>query len=89
MTYRFYSSPAEKVRISVVGQYEEGILKIAVARCSKKDTFIRRKGRAIAEGRLFKNKLYTAVPMQACDIVAFVDVAKQVVAEVARTKKVY
>lgn len=59
--YRFYSNPTEaKVRVSVIGEFfpEEKVLKVAVSRCSKKDSFIRAKGRAIAEGRLHKGKLY-------------------------------
>ena len=63
--YRFYSNPTDtsKVRVSVVGEYshEDGILKIAVSRCSKKDSFIKKKGRAIAEGRLYKGKLYDKI----------------------------
>lgn len=63
--FRFYSNPADpsKVRVSVVGEYipSEKVLEIAVSRCSKKDSFIRAKGRAIAEGRLRKGKLYDRI----------------------------
>lgn len=57
--YRFYSSPHDTNRVSVVGQYAGGVLKMAAARCSSKDHFVRKIGRAIAEGRLRKDRCTT------------------------------
>lgn len=87
--YRFYSSPEQEVRVSVVGEFKNGILGLAVARCSKKDSFIRKKGRAIAEGRLNKGKLYKAIFMEECDSPTFVEEAKKCVSEVIASKVVY
>jgi len=59
--YRFYSNPDENnVRVSVVGAFNEDEKKfeIAVSRCSAKDSFFKKKGRMIAEGRLKAGKLY-------------------------------
>jgi hypothetical protein len=86
--FRFYSN-AGSGRVSVVAEHSEGMLKIAVARCSHKDNFIRRKGRAIAEGRLEKGKLYSSIPMKECDIQTFIHHAKMVAEEVQQTKRVY
>lgn len=48
----YYSSPEDSNRISFAGEYEGNILKIAAARKSDKDVFIRKVGRKKAEGRL-------------------------------------
>lgn len=64
--FHFYSKPS-KNRLSFAGVHKEGVLKIAVARCSKKDTFVKKKGRAIAEGRLHKDKIYHSIPLEICD----------------------
>lgn len=58
MIYRFYSKPILNVRVFIIGEWKDSILKIAVARCSHKDQFVRKTGRDIAEERLVKNKLY-------------------------------
>jgi hypothetical protein len=90
MVFRFYSNTEEgKPRITVVAEHSAGMLKVAVARCSNKDHFIRKKGRMIAEGRLAKDKLFTTVEMESCDIAAFVEVAKEVAREVNIIKQVY
>jgi hypothetical protein len=88
--FRFYSNTEEgKPRVSVVAQHSEGMLHIAVARCSARDHFIRKKGRQIAEGRLAKNKIYKVIPMETCDISRFVEIAKQVTIEVNNTKQTH
>jgi hypothetical protein len=87
--FRFYSNPQEKVRVSVVGEHSEGMLKIAVALCSNKDNFYRKKGRTIAEGRLAKGKVYTTIPMENCDVKTFVSKAILIAEEVKRTKRIY
>lgn len=86
--YRFYSGAENKNRVSVVGEYSEGVLKVAVARCSNKDHFFRRKGRGIAEGRLQKGKLYITKSLEFCDVKTFVDIAKQIAYEVSISKKI-
>lgn len=52
--YRFYSNPNGNGRVTVVGEQNGNIVTLAAARCSKKDQFVKKKGRAIAEGRLAK-----------------------------------
>jgi hypothetical protein len=86
--YRFYSSPSEssKVRVTVVGEYDvkDHALKIAVARCGRKDNFIKKKGRAIAEGRLVKNKLYYTYDVtKAPKSEEFVSLAREIAISVA------
>lgn len=63
--YRFYSKVNSKsnVRVAVVGDYQDGELRVSVARCSSKDKFIRSKGRMIAEGRFSKGKFYSKFPV--------------------------
>jgi len=87
--YRFYSNPQEGTeRVSVVGEHSEGVLKIAVSKCSKKDNFYRKKGRAIAEGRLNKGKLFTTINATSMNVKTFVEIAKKVSAEVITTRVV-
>lgn len=89
--YRFYSDVTEtsKVRVAVIGIHSAGMLKVAVSRCSKKDNFIRKKGRLIAENRLNANKIYNEYPMPECKVKDFVKIAKEVAREVEDTKIVY
>lgn len=75
--FRFYSQ-GSKVRVAVVGEHSEGVLKIAVSRCSTKDAFVRKKGRMIAEGRLQKGKLYSQEKIENCDVKTFVEKAKEI-----------
>lgn len=91
MYYRFYSdvTKTSKVRVTVIGTHSEGVLKVAVSRCSKKDNFIRKKGRLIAENRLNANKIYNEYPMAECAVKDFVNIAKTVAKEVEDTKIIY
>jgi hypothetical protein len=88
--FRFYSKPSNtQARVAVVGEHSEGVLKIAVARCSVKDHFIKKKGRAIAEGRLHKNKLYDEIKMEKCEIKDFIKVAEETIKKVQKGCDVY
>ena len=80
--FRFYSNPMQSNRVSVVGQYDNNILSIAVARCSNKDNFIRKKGRMIAEGRLRKGKVFLVRNMVTCSSSDFVNIAKEIIKDV-------
>jgi len=86
--FRFYSSPTSPVRVAIVGVFSEGSLKLAAARTSKKDQFIRKKGRLIAEGRLAKGKLLADIPMANCDIQQFLGIAKELSINVIKSKRV-
>jgi len=80
--YIFYSSPENKIRVTVVGDFDNGALKLAVSRNSKRDQFIRKKGRMIATGRFNKGYYYkiVMVPEQSSDV--FIEEAKKVVLDV-------
>jgi len=57
--YRFYSSPESETRVTVVGKrIDDDKFAFAVSKCSKKDAFVRKIGRSIAEGRLNKGKFF-------------------------------
>ena len=89
--YHFYSKPSQKgsnERVSVVGEHKNGMLQIAAARCSAKDQFSRKTGRAIAKARLEDNKTYVSIPVEKCDISLFLLVAQGVSQNVLKTKKV-
>lgn len=86
--YRFYSRPTgTNIRVSVVGEHSDGVLKIAVARCSKKDHFVKKKGRTIAEGRLKKGKYYQKIQMRKCNISTFVSLAKAIAKHVSKNPR--
>ena len=61
ITHRFYSNPTLGHRMSIVGEFQNETLKIAIAITNKNEVFIRKIGRAIAEGRLAKGKLYATL----------------------------
>lgn len=89
--FRFHSRPVEntRVRVTVVGEFSEGKLKMAVSRCGKKDNFSRKRGRAIAEGRLKKGLTYRSIDMANCTTHDFVEVAMVISEEVKNSMKVY
>ena len=90
--FTFYSKNSENQksneRVTFVGTFSEGILKIAAARCSKKDQFARKKGFLIAQGRLNKNRLLFSQEMPVCSATDFVNIAKTLVENVIKTKVV-
>ena len=47
-----------EVRITVVGKYENDILQLSTARCSKQDQFSRKKGMEIATSRLDSDDIH-------------------------------
>lgn len=94
MIFRFYSKPrASKgnVIISVVATQNAGndILNIAVARCSKKDQFVKKKGRELAEKRLNANELYCKYRVKDCKGKEFMQIAEKVAKEVTNSIIVY
>jgi hypothetical protein len=76
-------------RVTVVGEFKDGVLNLAVSRCSEKDNFSRKIGRVIAIGRLQSGKIYTSISMKECDIKAFLSVASTAIEEVMQSKQVY
>lgn len=98
--FRFYSPvekdqdgnpiPSQLGRVVVAGQYADGVLKIAVSHCSNKDRYIKKKGRAIADGRISSTDgrlLYTTINMENCTMPEFVNIAKQIVQRVQKDKR--
>jgi hypothetical protein len=76
---RFYSNPASANRVTVVGEFDqqESTLKLAVARTSKRDQFVKKLGAAKAEGRLKShNALVLKVPE--CKPSIFVSIAQRI-----------
>lgn len=62
-------------RVTIVGINDNGTMKFAAARCSKKDQFNRKKGRIIATGRLQTEKIVHSAPI-AQDPFPFYEIAK-------------
>ena len=89
--FTFYSKQStnnRNERATFVGDFAEGMLKISVARCSKKDQFARKKGFKIAEGRFLKNKFVFVQEMPVCTAKEFVEIAKSLTGEIIKTKVV-
>lgn len=90
--FTFYSKPNSEhnrnERVTFVGNFSDGILKIAAARCSKKDQFARKKGFQIAQGRLMKDKLIFSQEVSSCDASQFVQIAKELSEGVIKSKVV-
>lgn len=74
--YHYYTNPEDNNRVSFAGEHQNGVLNIAASRCSNRDQFQRKKGRAIAEGRLAKGKIYHSIEMSSCSPKEFVDICK-------------
>ena len=88
--FTFYSRQQDNTprneRVTFVGEFTDGMLKIAAARCSKRDQFARKKGFTIAQGRLTKNKLIHTQEMPVCTATDFVNIAKTLAGDIVRTK---
>jgi hypothetical protein len=86
--FRFHTRPDKKVRATIVGKHEGGVLKIASSRQSEKDSFNRKKGNMIAEGRLAKGKLTAEIPMEECTGRDFLRIAEEIGNQVCEEKTV-
>lgn len=90
MIYIFYSKVEKnQPRVTVAGLVKDNVLYTAVARCSKKDQFVRKIGRAIATGRLQKNIYYNSIPITDTTKAnkLFVEVAKKVAEDLRTTSR--
>lgn len=88
MIYIFYSKVEKnQPRVTVAGFVKDNVLYTAVARCSKKDQFVRKIGRAIATGRLRKHIYYNLIPITDTTEVnkLFVEVAKEAAEDLRAT----
>jgi hypothetical protein len=88
---RFYTPVAQCNRVSVVAKKEGNLLKFAVARTGKKDKFIRKVGRKMAETRLNNNKsIFTSVVVDGQDVKqAFYKIAPKIGEYVCESCDVY
>ena len=66
------------VRVTVVGEYSTGILNLAVARCSEKDSFSRKIGREIAIERLNKGEIFYSFTSETMNSKRFYDIANAI-----------
>ena len=84
--YYYYSSPDDPNRISFAGEYNEGVLRIAAARTSTKDHFVRRTGRMKATGKLKGNILLheRALDKDQFSIKLFVETCKSLIPYIHR-----
>lgn len=76
--YRFYGEPGLN-RVTVAGEFQNGVLRMAVSRSSVKDRFTRKRGAGIAEGRLRKGKTIAEIPMDHCNGADFVRAAQAII----------
>jgi len=90
MHYYFHSQPFNGVRVTIAGKYEPEakILKIAAARCSKKDVFNKKIGRKIASGRLEANILAYIDEIDDFSIKKFIKIANMISKTVSLTSKI-
>lgn len=90
MIYIFYSKVEKnRPRITMAGFVKDNVLYTAVARCSKKDQFVRKIGRSIATGRLQKSIYYNIIPITDTTKTnkLFVEVAKEAAEELRITSR--
>jgi hypothetical protein len=80
--YNFYSKT--NPRVTVVGEHSEGKLKLAVARCSSNDRFVRETGRKLASDRLAEGKIYITVATDECKTENFIRIASVISEGVSR-----
>lgn len=75
----FHSSPdISGVRVTVVGNYVDGVLNLAVARCSEKDTFVKKHGRDLAINRLSSGIYTYSLKSEEMSVKRFVGAARAV-----------
>lgn len=56
-----YHSKSTQNRVTIVGEFENNELRVAVARCSSNDNFCRRVGRELATNRLKNGEMYMTI----------------------------
>lgn len=66
------------LRATVVGRYNNGVLKIGVSRCSERDMFCRKTGRDLAFKRLDDGKEYLSVNSDNMDLTKFIKIAQAI-----------
>jgi hypothetical protein len=69
-------------RVTVVGEHKDGVLKLAAAKCSLDDRFVRKVGREMAEKRLKEGKHVLEVKVQKCNSEMFHNYANVVIEDI-------
>lgn len=81
-TFIYHSKPTwlYNPRVTVAGKIEDNKLKLAVARCSEKDQFIKKVGRELSIERLNNNQLISEVDVTGIEKIngLFVDLAREI-----------
>lgn len=75
-------------RVCVVGEYKNGILKMAVSMCSLKDRFVRKEGREMARKRLKENMHIMEYKTNKINSAIFHDLADFLIYNVRKTSMV-
>lgn len=86
-----YHAPYDlPVRSTVVASLSGNVMNFAVARCGKKDSFNRKIGRKIAEGRLNSDKILysTEVAENANPTTVFIQEAKNITETLINSKRI-
>lgn len=73
-----------RVRVTVVGEFVDGKLKLAVSRCSEKDHFVKKIGREIASKRLLNGDLITELDVKKMSMGIFIEASETICDAVAR-----
>lgn len=66
----FYSNHEEPNRVTIAGLYDNGTLYFGAARCSDKDPFIKKIGRAKARGRAMSHPIHKLEGVQDDNVIA-------------------
>lgn len=97
----FHSYPSEEKntkepRVTFAGEFKDGYLYLAAARCTNKDSFLKKKGRQIAVGRYIKaakedkwDTDFTAkIKVEEQNIPTWVDICKKLSVKIIETKSI-
>lgn len=63
------------IRVTVIGDYTNGVLNISVSRCSSKDAFVKKTGRKIAMDRFNEGDFTTSFASEEMSLARFIGAA--------------
>ena len=72
------------VRVTVVGEFIDGKLRLAVSRCSEKDHFVKKVGREIASKRLLDGDLIAEINVNKMSMGVFIEASETICDAVER-----
>jgi uncharacterized protein YlxW (UPF0749 family) len=79
--FTMFSKHGSPIRVTVVGEHKDGVLTLAVARCSKNDVFTKKDGLEIAIKRLNHGNYFEKVDIKECNGKVFKRWAQACIAE--------